>query len=99
MPSRRCRVSFTDAGGTAHITYVQAGSLFEAAVLGLQALDADDVTEAIGPYTRITVRLEQPPAEHFVMFAQLLQWLDRRISDPAAQTKKDRLKSLLKLPS
>ena len=94
MASRTCRVSFTDAHDVVHVMHVQAESLYEAAVLGLRALERPDWIEVIGPYTRITVRLDEPPVEHFVMFAQLGQWLDRPAGDPIAQLKK-RLKELL----
>ena len=95
MASKTCRVSFIDAEGVVHVTDVQAESLYEAAVLGIRALNRPDWIEVIGPYTRITVRVHEPPVEHFVMFAQLAQWLDRPAKDAKAQTKKKRLKELL----
>jgi hypothetical protein len=87
--------SFTDADDVVHVSEVQAESLYEAAVLGLQALNRPDWIAVIGPYTRITVRVHEPPVEHFVMFAQLAQWLDRPGKDPVQQIKKSRLKGLL----
>ena len=81
MATKSCRVSFLDAQGVVHVAQVQAESLYEAAVLGIRALNRPDWIEIIGPYTRITVRLHQPPVERFVMFAQLAQWLDRPARD------------------
>jgi hypothetical protein len=95
MAARTCRVSFTDADGVSHVTQVRAESLYEAAVLGLRALNRPDWIDMIGPYTRITVRMHEPPVEHFVMFAQLAQWLDRPAKDPVQQKKKMKLKELL----
>jgi hypothetical protein len=97
MAAKSCRVSFTDADGVRRVTQVQAESLYEAAVLGLRALNRPDWIDIIGPYTRITVRVNEPPVEHFVMFAQLAQWLDRPARDASEQMKKTRLKGLLAL--
>jgi hypothetical protein len=95
MASKTCQVRFTDADGVVHVTRVQAESLYEAAVLGLRALNRPDWIEVIGPYTRITVRVHEPPVEHFVMFAQLAQWLDRPARNSVEHTKKKRLKEML----
>ena len=95
MAAKVCRVSFTDADGVVRVAQVQAHSLYEAAVLGLRALNRPDWIEVIGPYTRITVRVHEPPVEHFVMFAQLAQWLDRPARDAVEQMKKARLKAFL----
>ena len=99
MASKTCRVSFIDAEGVVHVTQVQAESLYEAAVLGIRALNRADWIDVIGPYTRITVRVHEPPVEHFVMFAQLAQWLDRPTRNSIDQMKKKRLKGLLATPS
>jgi hypothetical protein len=88
-------VSFIDADGAVHVTQVHAASLYEAAVLGIRALNRPDWIEVIGPYTRITVLVLEPPVEHFVMFAQLAQWLGRPAKDSNDHAKKQRLKELL----
>jgi hypothetical protein len=95
MGKKTCRVSFTDADDIAHVVQVEAESLYEAAVLGLRSLNRSDWIEVIGPYTRITVRVKEPPAEHFVMFAQLNQWLERAPRNAAEDAKKKKLKQLL----
>jgi hypothetical protein len=95
MSSKACRVSFTDADGAVQVAHVQAESLYEAAVLGLRALNRSDWIELVGPYTRITVRVHEPAVEHFVMFAQLHQWLNRSGRNRAEQEKKKKLKELL----
>ena len=60
MAAKPCRVSFTDADGVIQVVHVSAESLYEAAVLGLKALNRPDWIEAVGPYTRITVRVHEP---------------------------------------
>jgi len=95
MAAKPCRVSFTDADGVIQVAHVSAESLYEAAVLGLKALNRPDWIEAVGPYTRITVRVHEPAVEHFVMFAQLNQWLNRAGRNRAEQEKKNKLKELL----
>jgi len=95
MALKTCRVSFTDADGNAHLVRVQAESLYEAAVLGLGSLARPDWIDVIGPYTRITVRLDDSSVEHFVMFAQVAQWLARPAKAPAEHAKKKRLRDLL----
>src|ERR1043165_841603 len=95
MPAKPCRVSFTDADDVVHVAEIEAESLYEAAVLGLRRLNRPDWIDVIGPYTRITVRVDEPPREHFVMFAQLNQWLERPPRSPAEQVKKKRLRELL----
>lgn len=95
MGRKNCRVSFTDADDVIHVVQVEAASLYEAAVLGLKALNRSDWIDVIGPYTRITVRVG--PREHFVMFAQLNQWLERTSRSPEEELKKKRFKDLLDL--
>ena len=97
MPRKTCRVSFTDTDDVVHVAQVEAESLYEAAVLGLKALNRSDWIEVIGPYTRITVRVSEPPKEHFLMFAQLNQWLERAPRSAPEQAKKNRLRHLLGL--
>jgi hypothetical protein len=95
MPVQSCRVSFRDADGTAHVAEVQAASLYEAAVLGLKSLNRSDWIDVIGPYTRITVRVNDPPVERFVLFMQLNRWLEAEGRTPAESLKKARLRTLL----
>ena len=57
--------------------------MYEAAVLGLKALKRSDWADVIGPGTRITVQVMEPPVEHFVLYAQLTRWLDGGLRVPA----------------
>ena len=92
---KTCRVSFKDLDGIGHAVEVQADTMYEAAVLGLKALKRSDWIEVIGPGTRIVIQVQEPPVEHFLMFAQLTRWLDGGATNPAELVKKKRLKELL----
>ena len=95
MGAKACRVSFKDLDGVVHAVEVQADSMYEAAVLGLKALKRSDWIEVIGPATRIVVQVQEPPVEHFMMYAQLTRWLEGGATNPADVVKKKRLKELL----
>lgn len=95
MAGKTCRVSFKDTNGLGHAVEVQADSMYEAAVLALRALKRDAWTDQIGPGTRITVQIQEPAVEHFLMFAQLVRWLDGASRSPAEAVRKKHLKDLL----
>ena len=92
---KACRVSFRDLEGMVHSTEVQAETMYEAAVLALKALKRSDWIELIGPATRIVIKVNKPPVEHFLMFAQLTHWLNDGAITPAERVRKKRLKELL----
>ena len=95
MPAKQCRVMFKDTDGIVHAVEVTADTMYEAAVLGLRALKRSDWIDVIGPGTRITVQVHEPPVEHFLMFAQLQRWLDGGAKSPAEGVMKKRLKEML----
>jgi hypothetical protein len=95
MLPKTCRVSFSDLDGVRHVVEIQAGSLYEAAVLGLKALKKLDWAEAVGPGTRLEIQVIEPPAIHILMVAQLTRWLDRASTNPADALQRKRLKALL----
>jgi hypothetical protein len=95
MPGRTCRVSLKDTDGIGHVVEVQADTLYEAAVLALKTLKRDTWINVIGPGTRITVQIHEPPVEHFMMYAQLTRWLDGGAKNPAEAVRKKRLKEML----
>jgi hypothetical protein len=95
MPSKTCRVTFKDTQGIGHAVEVQADSMYEAAVLALKTLKRDDWVDVIGPGTRITVQIHEPPVEHFMMYAQLTRWLDGGAKSPNEAVTKKRLKEML----
>jgi hypothetical protein len=95
MADNRCRVSFKDAGGIIHAVEVRAESMYEAAVLGLKALKRSNWIHVIGPGTRISVPVREPPVEHVLMFVQLQRWLDGGAKSPSEAVQKKKLKELL----
>jgi len=92
---RACRVSFKDLDGVRHQVEVEAESLYEAAVLGLKALRKGSWVADLGPGTRITIEVSEPPVEHFLMYAQLTRWLDGGATNPAELLRKKKLKELM----
>ncbi len=95
MPPRACRVSITDIQGGRHSTEVLAGSLFEAAVLGLSVLKKEGWCGDFGPATRLEVTVREPEVKHEVTVLQLQRWLDGASVSPAEQVKKLKLKQLI----
>jgi hypothetical protein len=60
-----CRVSFTDTEGMMHSVKLTAGSLFEAAALGVAEFRRCAMMDAApGPATRLTVIVETPGSAH-----------------------------------
>ena len=95
MASQQCRVSFKDLEGVCHTVEVTADSLYEAAVLGLKALQKSAWVDVVGPATRLEIRVLEPAAVHLLLVAQLQRWLDGGATNPADLVKKKRLKALL----
>jgi hypothetical protein len=69
--------------------------LNEAAVLGLKALKKSEWIETVGAGTRIDIEVLQPPVAHFMMYAQLMRWLDGGGVNPAEILRKKKLRELL----
>ena len=95
MAAQHCRVSFKDLEGIHHTVDVTAESLYEAAVLGLRALNKCAWVDAVGPATRLEIQVMEPAAVHLLLVAQLQRWLDAGATNPAELVKKKRLKTLL----
>ena len=68
MPVRSCIVTFTGPSAISHSIEVVGGSLYEAAVLGLNALKTDGWVETVAPGTTLTVqvRVKQQQVEGLV---------------------------------
>ena len=95
MPLRTCAVSFLDIRGIRHVAEVSAGSLYEAAVLGIKALRADEWTEHLGPATVLEIEVREPTTKHVLSVQQVERWLDGATTSPNEAVKKAKLKSLL----
>jgi hypothetical protein len=65
MPSRICRVSFTDSERITHAAEVSASTLYEACVLALAEFRRCGITSAIpGPATALTVEVKNASTAH-----------------------------------
>jgi hypothetical protein len=95
VPLRTCAVSFLDIRGIRHVAEVSAGSLYEAAVLGIKALRADEWTEHLGPATVLEIEVREPTTKHVLSVQQVERWLDSATTSPNEAVKKAKLKSLL----
>jgi hypothetical protein len=95
VPVRPCIVSFKDVQGIRHATEVEAESLYEAAVLGIQRLNSDPWLEKIGPATVLDVEVREPGTKHSLSRMQVERWLGGATTNPNEAVKKAKLKMLL----
>jgi DNA-binding transcriptional LysR family regulator len=94
MSLRSCTVSYQDFEGVTHSVDVTAETLYEAAVLGMNALRVPRWHD--NPNLKIQIRVRQPETVHDVWNSCLLAWLARNGKTPKEQTLKARLKELLR---
>jgi hypothetical protein len=92
---RPCVVSFKDTSGIRHATEVEAESLYEAAVLGIQRLNRDPWLEKIGPATVLDVEVREPGTKHSLSLQHVERWLGGTTTNPNDAMKKAKLKMLL----
>ena len=95
MPPKLCIVRFTDNSNTIHTVHVQAETLYEAAVLGVQALRGHAWVPPIGNASKLSVEVRQPAVTHEVQVADVVQWTQGTPTSPADKLKRARLASLL----
>ena len=92
MPEiRSCRVSYQDQEGIRHSVEVTAETLYEAAVLGMKALQVG----RNAPTLTIDVTVKAPETTHTIRTAALSEWLSRTGRSPREQALKTRLRELL----
>ena len=90
---RSCVVSYQDNQGIRHSAEVTAETLYEAAVLGLKALD---VNQRFTHNITIDVRVKNPETTHSVSGAVLEAWLARPAKSATEQALKSRLKGVMR---
>ena len=90
---RACIVSYTDLDGVKHAVEVTAGSLFEAAIVGMNALKVPDWFNR--STLQIEVRVKQPETIHTVTNAVLTAWLARKGRTPREMSLKARLHEMV----
>ena len=84
MPKRNCAVKYVDTTGIEHIVRVEAESLFEAAISGLQRLQRLDSSFGADILDRmsITVEVSAEPTTYAVMVQKLKPWIKSQESHP-----------------
>jgi hypothetical protein len=96
MPTRVCRVSFTDAGGVRPTVEVAAESLFEAAALGLAEMRREAWIDNPARGATLEIAVVAPVVKHTVTVQQVERWLDGVTTSPGELLKKQKLKAFLR---
>ncbi|HKW63978.1 MAG TPA: hypothetical protein VJN89_15610 [Candidatus Acidoferrum sp.] len=81
MLKQNCVVKFVDTFGIEHAIKVEAGTLFEAAILGLQRLDSSFGAE-MWDRMSITVEISAEPTTYASMVQKLKPWIQSEVSRP-----------------
>jgi len=82
MPEiRSCRVSYQDQEGIRHSVEVTAETLYEAAVLGMKALQVG----RNAPTLTIVVTVKAPETTHTIRTPALSEWLSRTGRSPGSK--------------
>ena len=85
-------VSYVDTDGIRHSVEVEAGSLYEAAALGMKAFKDHELEPAGLTQLEVEIRTS---ITHSLTVKQFEQWLAKPGRAPRDIVEKDRLKSLL----
>ncbi len=100
MPVRSCRVSIKDMDGVKHTVEVTAETLYEAVALGLVAVRGNDWVMGIAQGLNVVeVSVVDVPIKHSVKLQDFNSWLERTAGAPREISKRQRIKSILGLPS
>jgi hypothetical protein len=92
---RLCTVSFKSATGISHSVEVEAGSLYEAAGLGLARLKRDGWVEGLGPGTRLKIQVREPATQHVITVDRLTKWINGVTTSPVETLRRAKVKQLL----
>jgi len=87
-----CLVSYLDTSGIRHTVEVEAESLYEAVLLGVQAFREHDCDP--GEVRPIDVEMRKS-ITHTLTLSRVQQWLDGACRSPKEKVTKERLKALL----
>ena len=94
--TRDCVVKLIDDHGVEHSVRVRAESVYEAALKGLQKLERvgwESSGEQIG---WVTVEIWEEPTQHRVHVGKMLGWLKSSGRTPRDETRKGKLRMLLR---
>jgi hypothetical protein len=92
---RLCTVSFQGATGIRHAVDVEAGTLYEAAAIGLSRLKKDGWVEGLGPGSRLEIRVREPGTHHVITVDRLTKWINGTTVSPVETLRKAKMKQLL----
>ena len=95
MAARKCIVTAKGADGIRHTVEVKADSVYEAAVMALEALTKDSWTGAIVSGNKLVVSVKPPAVSHEVTVDQLRRWAESSAITPEDRVRKNRLRDLL----
>ncbi len=90
-----CVVSFRSVAGVVHSVEVTAGSLYEAAALGLSLLRQDGWVDPAAQGTKLEVQVREPATTHTLSVAQIRRWCDSVTASPDDVLKRKRVRELL----
>lgn len=92
MLKKNCVVKYRDTFGIEHAVKVEAGTLFEAAILGLQRLDSSFGAE-MWDRMSITVEISAEPTTYAAMVQKLKPWIQSQVSRPQKEVSPQRSKN------
>ena len=87
-------MSFVGASGIRHTVTVEADTLYEAAVFGVQRFRRDIWGEIIAPGTRLEVEVQEPAGKYSLTLQQVERWLASP-GTPRETSRKAKLKMML----
>lgn len=91
-----CSVSFTDLNGLRHTVDLEAESVYEAAVLALDALRKSSFVEVLpGSASKFQVSVRENVVTHEISLLKVQQWAGSSSSSPAETMRRRRLKAIL----
>jgi hypothetical protein len=93
VPARACTVSFTDPEGFRNAVEVNAGSLYEAVGLAIQAFREHDC--APGSAALLEIEVCGPRVKHSVNMLRVREWANGPCKSPSQKLVKELLKELL----
>ena len=94
MEIRECIVKIYDVDGVEHSVKVKAESVYEAALKGFDRFDRLNLAKDDGC---VIVEVYEEPTVHRIQVHKMFGWLKSSGRSPAEETKKQRLRELVKL--
>jgi hypothetical protein len=94
--ARDCVAKLVDDHGVEHSVRVRAESVYEAALRGLQKLERVGWESDGSQIGFVTVEVWEEPTQHRVLVGKMLGWIKSSGRTPRDQTRKGKLRLLLK---